>query len=198
MTPSFYRGILYAMKPQPPSTAHVVILVGIPGAGKSFFADHFASTFRAPIINSSALAKQLKTDPDTVQDIADILLTELLKTGRTLVYEGSTATKAERAALAKKVESAGYQPLFVWVQTESESAKDRATHKNHEGQRLSASEFAAALAAFQPPTTAEKALVISGKHTHTSQLRAVLKQLVGPRAGSQLEKPAASRNTILR
>lgn len=186
------------MRSQTPSTAHVVILVGIPGAGKSFFAEYFAKAFNAPLVNTDTIANELDIDEDSAVKVGNMLLGELFKTGRTLVYEGPTTTKQHRKDIAKRVISAGYQPLFVWVQTESSTAKSRVARKTHSGKRLTGTEFEEALRAFQAPGDKEKCLVISGKHTFSSQLRVVLKHLVGPRAQAQQNRPASGRQAHLR
>ncbi|HRQ87146.1 MAG TPA: AAA family ATPase [Candidatus Saccharibacteria bacterium] len=186
------------MRSQTPSTAHVVILVGIPGAGKSFFAEYFAKAFNAPLVNVHTIAQTLDIDETAAFKVGDMLLGELFKTGRTIVYEGPTSTKQQRKDIAKRVASAGYQPLFVWVQTESSTAKSRVARKTHAGKRLTGSEFEEQVRAFQAPTEKEKCLVISGKHTFSSQLRVVLKHLVGPRAQVQQNRPASDRQAPLR
>ena len=83
------------MRSQTPSAAHVVILVGIPGAGKSFFAEYFAKAFNAPLVNIHTIANTLDVDESSAVKVGDMLLGELFKTGRTLVYEGPTTTKQQ-------------------------------------------------------------------------------------------------------
>lgn len=184
------------MKPQPSSAAHVVILVGIPGSGKSFFAEYFAKAFNAPIVNVYSIARSLDIDDSSAKRVGDLLMDELLKTGRTLIYEGPTSKKKDRKELVKKVIDGGYQPLLVWVQTETPTARSRVARKTHTGKRLSGSEFDAALRQFEPPTEKEKCLVISGKHTFTSQLRVVLKHLVGPRTAPGRPEPPVRQSPL--
>ena len=186
------------MRSQTPSAAHVVILVVIPGAGKSFFAEYFAKAFNAPLVNIHTIANTLDVDESSAVKVGDMLLGELFKTGRTLVYEGPTTTKQQRKDIAKRVAGAGYQPLFVWVQTESSTAKSRVSRKTHNGKRLTGSEFEEAVKLFQAPSEKEKCLVISGKHTFSSQLRVVLKHLVGPRVQAQQTHTPSGRQAHLR
>ncbi len=190
------------MKPLTPTTPHAIILVGIPGSGKSTFAERFAHTFQAPYINLKAIASIAETNEDSAQALSFHLLDELLKTNRSLVYEGTTHSKVNRQALTKKVSDAGYQPLFVWVQTESIESKRRATKNQKDNSQLSADEFDAAIKRFTPPSINEKAIVISGKHTYASQLKIVLKHIAShQRPVVSTDQPAPrvrSRNIILR
>lgn len=160
-------------------------MVGIPGSGKSFFAENFAVTFNAPFVSFEKIATQMfdnkiinSSDQATVDRLSSYLLEQLLKTGQTIVYEGISGNRTTRQELAKIARDKGYAPLFVWVQTESATAKAR-TIKPRPGKTvLSSDEFDSTLRRFTPPSAIEKAVVISGKHTYASQLRIVLKRLV--------------------
>ena len=165
------------MKPLTPASPHAIIMLGIPGAGKSAFAEHFAETFQAPILNATKLRRELSLSQTSVDKLQTILLTEYLKTRRTILIDGHFEKKAKRAELVRQVMKAGYRPLMVWVQTDSVEAKRRALKDYPAGSGLSASDFDAAVAAFQAPTDQEKAIVISGKHTYATQLKIVLKQI---------------------
>ncbi len=170
------------------SKPHVIIMVGIPGSGKSFFAEHFADTFNAPLISSGRLRKELFEEPTyssdeqaTIRRVSDYLLDELFKTSRTIIYEGSTDTRTERQDLSRKSRSAGYEPLFVWVQTESATAKLRIQKALKGSTTIRPDQFDLTIRRFSAPHASEKAVVISGKHTYASQLKIVLKRLVEPR-----------------
>jgi len=164
------------MKPLTPTTPHVIILVGIPGAGKTTFAEHFAKTFHAPYINTAAIESKVGITPEASIKVTELFFEELLKTGRTFIYEGATSSKEERAALAKYVAKAGYKHLTVWVQTEPLEAKRRSLSKQ-KVDRISSATFDERYTAFVGPTAIEKPVVISGKHTYVTQLRIVLKRL---------------------
>lgn len=169
------------MKPLSLTSPHLIIMVGIPGSGKSFFADHFASTFNTSFVSIEKITEELgestTIDQPTAVRISTFLLTELLKSGQTIVYEGLTETRTARQALIKAARDNGYEPLVVWVQTESIAAKQRATKQKRSKSHLSDEQFDVALRRFTPPSAVEKPIVISGKHTYPSQLKIVLKYL---------------------
>lgn len=177
-------------------------MVGITGAGKTTFATRFAQMFGAPIISQTQLQIEADITHDQAQTLSHILLQQLLKTGRTIVFDGATYQKKQRQALVKKVAEAGYIPLLVWVQTESIEAKRRSSRRNREGGALSDAEFDADIKRFSPPTVQEKCIVISGKHTYTSQVKVVLKRIAGARPQPEISEGAVprvrTRNIILR
>ncbi len=187
------------MKPLSPNAPRAIIMVGIPGSGKSTFAEHFAKTFQSPIVNERAIAAITEND-EVSNKVAAHMLSELFKTRRTLIYEGPTATKASRIAIAKEALAAGYEPLIVWVQTESLEAKRRATRKQKNNNYMTDEQFDAAIRRFNPPSAQEKAVVISGKHTYASQLKIVLKRVAGDQRPEITPEPRvrSSRNIILR
>lgn len=189
------------MKPLTPTTPHVIIMVGIPGAGKTAFAEHFAKTFQAPYINPREIMAHSGIDADATEKVTKLFFNELLKTNRTLIYEGPTATRLQRQAVIKQVSRTGYKPLIVWVQTESVEAKRRATKKQKEGTPLSPAQFDAHLKRFQSPVVLERPIVISGKHTYATQLKVVLKHLAGPRPETPVPErphPPTGRNITVR
>lgn len=157
-------------------------MVGIPGSGKTFFAEKFAETFHAPYLNRDRI-NDLVGDVLLADELVMLQFEEFLKTRHTLILEGPTSTRAERAEIVKLARHAGYAPLFVWVQTDPAAAKLRSVRpaKDSDYRALSSEEYNARAERFNPPHAIEKPVVISGKHTYATQVRAVLKRLSGPR-----------------
>ncbi len=165
------------MKQLTSATPHAIIMVGIPGAGKSAFAEHFAETFQAPILNTATLQRELKLELAQIEQLRSTILAEYLKTRRTVLVDGHLDSRASRSELIRDITAAGYKPLLVWVQTDTSEAHRRATKQHPVGSGLSSDQFDQAVKAFQPPHIQEKAIVISGKHTYATQLKVVLKQI---------------------
>lgn len=156
---------------------HAVVAIGIQGSGKTFFAKKFADTFNAPFMEEAFFVEHAK-DESAARDMYNVSLAELLKTGRSIVIEQSLSSRLERTELTKLLRSAGYVPLFVWVQVDLDTAMSRA----YRATRLSLEDYKAAMRKFTPPHASERPLVISGKHTFATQAKAVLKKLSAPRA----------------
>lgn len=163
---------------------HLLVVVGIPGSGKTFFASQFAETFNAPFIcydQIQSIGEQPLSAADTAS-LAGMLFRELVKTKQTILIEGPGASRVERASLAKEARTHGYEPLFVWVQTEPTTANTRAVQGVRGGNNIlmSQDDFDSGLRHFTALSAVEKPVVISGKHTYASQAKIVLKRLVEP------------------
>jgi len=153
---------------------HLLVAIGIPGAGKSTFISKFAHTFNAPFIDYAEL-QALGGDTETAKKIAAYTLDRLFLTKQTIVMDGRGNTAADRRELINLASKHGYVPVFIWVQTEPATAEHRAVHAK--GATMSLSEFDERVAQFQMPGKADQVIVISGKHTYASQARMVLKRL---------------------
>lgn len=165
------------MKPHLSASPHAIIMVGIPGSGKSSFAEKFADTFQAPLINRLQLQKDLELNNRQSDLVAGTMLKEFVKTKRTILIEGGLDTKEERETLAKRLAASGYRTLIVWVQTDTAEAQRRASKPYPHGSGIEPDDFDAIINRFEPPGEKENPVVISGKHTYTTQLKVVLKQL---------------------
>lgn len=160
------------------SQPHLIVLTGIKGSGKTFFAEKFAETFHAPYIGREVI-DQLVQDTSIADQIVEHQLDQLLKTKQPVVVDGLGTTRTERAELAKKAREAGYTTLLIWVQTDPATAKSRAVKAS--GKQLHSDEYDRLSKRFTPPNSLEKPVVISGRHTYASQAKVVLKRLTAPR-----------------
>lgn len=158
-------------------------MVGLPGSGKSFFAEKFAETFNAPYACLDKIAP-LVGDSAIAESILQSFIAELLKTRRSIIIEGATDTRTERDRLARQARAAGYETLLVWVQTDPNTAKLRSVKetKNKTNRTLTSEEYDRIVKRFTAPNNIEKPIVISGKHTYATQAKIVLKKLSAPRA----------------
>lgn len=167
------------MKPLNLVKPHLFVVVGIPGAGKTFFAKQFSESLNAPFLLLDELAN-FTSNQETTHRLADFTLNMLVKTKQNIFIEGTGSTKAERRHLAAFAETKGYQPLFIWVQTEPLTAEVRAikgTPRQKPVRPLTPRQFAQKAASFESFDSQEQYIVISGKHTYTSQERNTLAKL---------------------
>lgn len=158
------------------SQPHAIVMVGIPGSGKSFFAEKFAETFSAPYIDYDTF-RPFIADQAKLSQLVGLQLRQLLKTNLSVVIEGGAHTRAERTQIAKHLKQNGYETLFVWVQIDPETAKFRSLKQS----KLASDDHDRIAKRFSPPHASEKAVVISGKHTYATQVKSVLKRLARPR-----------------
>ena len=176
---------------------HVIVMVGVPGSGKSFFAEKFAETFHAPYLSRDKVASLV---PDGI--VADKLilmnLAEFMKTKHSIIVEGPTLTRAERTEINKLARKSGYEVLLVWVQTHPDTAKMRSLKANKSATIQSVrtpDEYDQQAKRFNPPSAQEKPVVISGMHTYATQVRAVLKKLSHDRTETTIQARPPVRET---
>lgn len=155
-------------------------MIGIPGSGKSTFAERFAETFQAPIVSQTKFQLEYGISLDNAEKLRDTVVTEYMKTHRTVVIDGGLDGKEKREEMVRRLVKAGYRPLVVWVQTDTGEAFRRASKPYPTGSGLRSDDFDALLNMFEAPGEKEKMVVISGKHTYASQLKIILKQLATP------------------
>jgi len=172
----------------------VLVTIGLPGAGKSFFARQFSETFSAPVISYDRMRHVLSSVVDQARDTQNLLgelaayqLDELFKTKKSFMLDGAGATRTQRAELRKLARAAGYDVLLIWVQTDNSTSKYRSMKRSARrtddryNSSLSADEYDQFAKRFTSPQKNEAYVVISGKHTYAAQARIVLKKLVAPR-----------------
>ncbi len=180
----------------------VLVVIGLPGAGKSFFARQFSDTFGAPMVSGDRIRHILGVsngrNPSGQQTVAQLIscqTEELFKTQKIFIIDGPGALKAERATLRKQAKDKGYDVLLVWVQTDGATAQYRSMKRSNRKEddkynpNLNGEDFAHLSRRFQTPLASEVSVVISGKHTYATQARIVLKKLVVPRVSEANARP---------
>jgi predicted kinase len=172
----------------------ILMLIGLPGAGKSFFGRQFAEMFGAPIVSHDRLRYELFTEPnhsaeeqELVGRVADYQTEELLKTHRSFVVDGGCNSKAERQKLEQWAKLNGYGTLTIWVQTDEQTCRKRATRRNPQrlddlySPGITESQWSHIAKRFAQPSR-ESYMVISGKHAFSTQAKMVLRKLASPHA----------------
>lgn len=182
----------------------ILVTIGPPGGGKSFFARQFTETFGAPLISFDEIRYELFNDvtytPDEdiiVARVAGLQLRELMKTKKTILIDGGHNPKVSRVELAKVARANGYGVMNIWVQTDERTARVRSTRRGrgkHDqfNRALSDAEFESQAKKFTPPSKFEPYVVISGRHTYNSQARIVLKKMIPENETTTETKPATT------
>lgn len=177
-----------------------IIVIGLPGSGKSFFARQFSETFSAPMVSLDVLRYILygnetpnKGQQTKLEALAEHEIQEYLKTQKTFVIDGLGLSKPQRVNLRKKCTEAQYGVLLVWVQTDEATAKYRSMKRSNKKKddqynfSLTGEEYDKQAKKFGSPATNEQHVVISGKHTYATQAKVVLKRLVAPRSEANIK-----------
>jgi predicted kinase len=172
----------------------LLMIVGLPGAGKSFFARQFSEMFGTPTVSPDRIRYELFANPtysteenNLVNRMAMYLIDELLKTKRSFMVDGVCNSRADRQRLTQLAKKADYGSHVVWVQTDLATCRSRALKRNPEKRiedkynpTLSEAIFEGLTRRFTEPTR-EAHVVISGKHTYNTQAKMVLRKLVAAR-----------------
>lgn len=169
---------------------HVIVMVGVPGSGKTFFAEKFADTFHAPYISRDKIS-DIVADAASADKLVLMMLEEFMKTKQSIIIEGPSLTRQERLAIYKLARKASYEPMLVWVQTHQDTARTRSLKVNKPTIQSvrTAEDFDKEVKRFHAPTAQEKPVVISGMHTYATQARTVLKKLSHDRAEQPTTRP---------
>ncbi len=171
----------------------ILMVIGLPGAGKSFFANQFSDTFSVASVSADRLRYELFATPQFTADENEIvnrlqnyMATELAKSGRSFLIDGGCDTKAARQKVVQLAKDNGYGTLVIWVQTDPATAKSRSLKRSatkaddQYNTSLSDAQFEALAQRFVQPTK-EDNVVISGKYVYGTQARTVLRKLAAPR-----------------
>lgn len=173
-----------------PTQPLLIAVIGLPGAGKSFFSRRFAEAFGAPLISFDEIRKEIfsemshSSDEDTiVARVAGLELRELLKTKKTIVIDGGHNPRVSRMELNKLAHSNKYDTLYVWVQADERIARSRSLHRRPKkeddayNRSLTIDEFTSQAKKFTAPSNREAFVVVSGHHTFATQAKTILKKI---------------------
>jgi len=187
----------------------VMMVVGIPGAGKSHFARQFADVFRTPLVSFDKIRYQLFSEPQFSKDeellVASLMngqMQELYKTQKSFIIDGAVNSRAARSEIERVARTHDYGYLTIWVQTDNDSAMYRSVSRSKRragdayNTAMSEEQFLNFAKRINPPRDKENHAVISGKHTFATQAKIVLQKIVSPRDGAvaPISRPQTARS----
>lgn len=173
------------------SKSMILQIVGPAGAGKSFFARQFAKTFGVAAVDRDKIRWILfahhtysADEENIVSQVADLMTEELIKTRKSFILDGGYNSRSARSKLAALAKEHNYKILTITVQTDEATARARALKRDGRkpgdryNQSLNPEQYAVELKKYQAPAPSGNLVVISGKHTYSTQARTVLKKIV--------------------
>ncbi len=168
----------------------LIITMGYPGAGKTFFARQFAELYGLARVSEDRIRYELFEEPlfnkdesEIISRVSESMLEEIMKTERTIVYEGSFLTLKERKRVYQLANKAEYRTLTVWLQTDVETSAQRAMNRDRRNIdskysfSIDKATFESLKNQLERPQENETAVVISGKHAFKSQCLTVLRKI---------------------
>lgn len=191
-----------------PTKPILVLLYGMSGSGKTFFARQLTEQLQAAHLQADRIRSELfetpsfnKEENHIVASLMAYMTGEFLHSGVSVVFDMNVPRVAQRRALRNLATKNKAETVLVWFQVDPDTAYGRATHRDrrtaddHYAQDMSPEIFRAQLANLQNPDASEKFVVVSGKHVFTMQKNAFFRDLRQRRlvdtaeTASQVSKP---------
>ncbi len=167
----------------------LLCLYGFPGSGKSYLARNLASSMGIAHVSADRIRSELFQRPRydaqenaVIRHLMDYMTEEFLHAGVSVIYDANSSRAAQRRALREMAKKHKAQPLLIWLQIDQESAfartqqRDRRTLDDKFSEPQTKASFDNQIAAMQNPQ-GEDYIVISGKHTFTTQKNAIVSRL---------------------
>lgn len=167
----------------------LVVMMGLPGAGKTHTAAQLAESLNAFHIEGDELRSELFEEPErteaqdnVVERLVSLLTEKFMGKKFNLVVDSNFERRGLRRRLKSVCKAAGYGLLFVWIQTDVDTSFYRAANRDRRRQddkyavKLEEDSFKRLMHQFQPPQH-EDYVVVSGKHIFRTQLASIEKKL---------------------
>ena len=191
-----------------PAKPLLIMLYGMPGSGKTFFARQLREHLNAAHLQGDRIRDELFENPTytkeenhIVASLMTYMTSEFLQAGISVVFDTNAMRLSQRRALRNLAIKAGTQSMLLWIQIDPDSAFKRASHRDrrkqddHYAQEMEPAVFRELLSGMQNPEITEHYLVLSGKHVFNTQKNALVRYLVEKRlvnldeTAHQLGKP---------
>lgn len=167
----------------------LIMMYGFPGAGKTYLARQLSEDLQAANVQSDRIRYELFEQPnhdrredEIVNHLTEYMAEEFLNASLSVVLDGNTMTLAQRRKFRNIAQKAKAQTLIVWIQIDIESAFSRAIKRDHRktddkyARKYDRTNFDNFIGQMQNPQLSEDYVVISGKHTYSTQRAAVVKK----------------------
>lgn len=187
----------------------LILTMGYPGAGKTFFARQVSEEYGIPRISQDVIRFELFEQPTFAKEESEIIdrvqhyaVSELMKAKVTIICEGTYLEAAQRKSVYELATKNGYRVLTVWLQTDVQTAAARSMHRDRRNQdskhsfELSKDTFLKIRATLQRPSEKEDFVVISGKHAFKSQALTMLRKITSLYSESIAKGDYGVKNSI--
>ncbi len=118
----------------------LVVFIGFPGSGKTYFATRLGEKLKALVLNSDAMRLSMFGSHERIEQIRstdkprlhddvfgamDYAAKQALLAGHSVVYDAQQAKRENRLNIERIASEGGALPLLVWIQTDPDVAKQR-------------------------------------------------------------------------
>jgi predicted kinase len=168
----------------------LICLYGFPGSGKSYVSRNLSDEVQLAHVSGDRIRSELFENPryDTqenaiVTHLMNYMTHEFLNAGVSVIYDTNSLRVTQRRTLRELARTNRAEYMLIWLQIDPDSAfartqdRDRRTTDDRFAQPQDNNTFARMLSGMQNPQPGEDYLVISGKHTFTTQKNAIVNRL---------------------
>ena len=167
----------------------LICLYGFPGSGKSYVARSLTEAVRMAHVSADRIRNELFEQPRydsqenaIIAHLMNYMTEEFLNSGVSVIYDTNAARAATRRNLRALARRHKVEYMLIWLQVDTESSfnrtqnRDRRTSDDRFAEPQTRLTFDKQIAGMQNPQ-GEDYLVISGKHTFSTQKSAIINRL---------------------
>lgn len=176
----------------------LIVFLGFPGSGKTYFATRLADEIHAVTFNSDALRLSMfqslemiehlrRTDPSRlyadVFGAMDYSTKQALHAGHSVIYDAQQTKRRDRLGIEKLAREVNATPILVWVKTDKKVALRRGQEREQrdDSHRYSQEKMQMLIDRFDKvtdlPDATENVIEINGEHSFKDQYASFLLQL---------------------
>ena len=161
----------------------LILLMGVPGAGKSTFAKQLAKHIHAPRISADNIRKNMFDNPRErmnseddlkVSNVMSYMVYEMLTAGQSVIYDGLVESYDKRQKLCKLASSMGARCIIIEVSVANDVAMKRLAPPEITPEYIDSYEQMVAefMKSYEAPRDTEEAVTIRGDAPFEEQLEA--------------------------
>jgi len=161
----------------------VIMLLGLPGSGKSYTSTHIADLLGMALVSEDKIRESLIEEPTYSKDEQAVVMQmmvmmteQYLSLGIPVMFDAGLNKSAERKNLREISRKFKADTLLIWLQVDQETARLRSKLSKKNSASSSEKPFDITLENFQAPHN-EDYIVVSGKHVFDSQKQIIIRKL---------------------